>query len=141
MSYGERKMLTHIVLPYKFLFRFEGPINKPQFFCVSQVMSTSELPADESSSSESSEITISDFELEVEQFENLSDESSNTSHGQSSLAGSKKASGLIAPAPYNDEPLADAEWIQKYKERKENESIQIKALQGRLDGTIPVSHW
>ena len=60
---------------------------------------------------------------------------------QSSLDESEKASGLCAPEPYDDEPLADAEWIDKYKEKKENEAIEIQALQGRLEGRVPISDW
>ena len=74
-------------------------------------MSTSELSADESQSSGSSEIRFSDFELEIEEFETLSHGSA--SHGQSSLDESEKASGLCAPGPYDDKPFADAEWIGK----------------------------
>ena len=40
-------------------------------------MSTSELSADESQSSGSSEITFWDFELEIEEFETLSDGSAS----------------------------------------------------------------
>ena len=102
-------------------------------------MSSSELSADESQSSGSSEITLSDFELAIEEFETLSDGS--VSRGQSSLDESEKASGLCAPVPYDDEPLADAEWVEKYKEKKESEAIERQALQGRLEGRVPISDW
>ena len=104
-------------------------------------MSTSELSVDESSSSGSSEIEFSDFEMEVEEFETLSDRSSSHGHGQSSLVESEEASSLSAPVPYDDEPIADAEWIEKYQEKKASEAIQIKTLQGRLEGTVPITDW
>ena len=104
-------------------------------------MSASELSADESSSSGSSEITISDFEIEVEQFETLSDGSRTSHDGQSSRVEGRKASDLSLPSPYDDEPMADFEWIEKYRERKQNEAIQIKALQDRLEDSIPVNDW
>ena len=103
-------------------------------------MSTSELSADESQSSGSSEITLSDFEQEIEEFEMLSDGS--VSCGQSSLDESEKASCLCAPVPYDDEPLSHAEWVEKYKEKKEKSKvIESQALQGRLEGRGPISDW
>ena len=104
-------------------------------------MSTSELSVDESSSSGSSEIEFLDFEMEVQEFETLSDASSRHGHGQSSLVKSEEASSLSAPVPYDDEPIADAEWIEKYQEKKASEAIQIKTLQGRLEGTVPITDW
>ena len=104
-------------------------------------MSTSELSVDESSSSGNSEIEFSDFELEVEKVETFSDGSSSHGHGQSSLVESEEASSLSAPVPYHDEPIADAEWIEKFQEKKENEAIQIKTLQGPLECTVPITDW
>ena len=70
-----------------------------QLFVFRKRMSTSELSVDDSSSSGSSEIEFSDFEMEVEEFETLSDGSSSHGHDQSALVESEEASSLSAPVP------------------------------------------
>ncbi|CAB3991110.1 Hypothetical predicted protein [Paramuricea clavata] len=77
-------------------------------------MSTSESYIEESSSASEVE-EISDYELEVEEFESLSD---GASHGHVSSASEKNVASVSAPALYDDEPIADEEWVQNYIERK-----------------------
>ena len=105
-----------------------------QLFVFCKRMLTSEISVDESSSSGSSEIEFLDFET-------LSDGCLSQGHGQSSLVESEEASSLSAPVPYDDELIADAEWIEKYQEKKASKAIQIKTLQGRLEGTVPITDW
>jgi hypothetical protein len=100
-------------------------------------MSTSESIIESHSSSDTSELEaseISDYELELEEFESLSDRESQSEAGQVS-------SSISMPAPYDDEPLADEEWTDEYQERKEKESTFIQALQDRLDSQIPIEDW
>ncbi len=101
-------------------------------------MSTSEIYDEESSSSTSEVEEISDYELEVEEFESLSD---GTSHSHASSAGDKNVAGSSALAPYDDEPIADEEWVQNYIERKEKEKVHVNAMQERLDEKIPITDW
>ena len=78
-------------------------------------MSTSESHDDESSSSNSEIEEISDYELEVEEFESLSD---GAFHSDVPNASKKNVASLSAPAPYNDEPIADEEWVQNSKGKR-----------------------
>ena len=44
-------------------------------------------------------------------------------------------------AAYTDEPLADAEWIEKYqKEMKANEELE-RSLKDRLQGNVELKEW
>ena len=44
-------------------------------------------------------------------------------------------------AAYTDEPLADAEWIQKYQEEmKANEELE-RSLKDRLQGSVELKEW
>ena len=44
-------------------------------------------------------------------------------------------------ATYTDEPLADAEWIQKYQEEmKANEELE-RRLKDRLQGNVELKEW
>ena len=61
-------------------------------------MSTSESHDDESSSSTSEVEEISDYELEVEEFESLSD---GAFHGDVPNTSKKNVASLSAPAPYD----------------------------------------
>ena len=44
-------------------------------------------------------------------------------------------------APYGDEPLASDEWIGNYQKEKEQEEINRKDLQNRLEKVIPTNGW
>ena len=100
-------------------------------------MSTSESIIESFSSSDASELEasdISDYELELEEFESLSD------GGTQSKAG-KLSSSFSMPAPYDDEPIADEEWVNKYNEKKEKESTLVQTLQDRLDNQTSIEDW
>ncbi|CAB3993353.1 Hypothetical predicted protein [Paramuricea clavata] len=99
-------------------------------------MLTSESYIEESSSSASEVEEVSDYELEVEEFELLSD---GASHGHVSSASKKNIASLSAPEPYGNEPIADEEWVQNYVERKEKKKVNVNALQERLDKKIPIT--
>ena len=101
-------------------------------------MSTSESHDDESSSSTSEVEEISDYELEVEEFESLSD---GAFHSDVPNTSKKNVASLSAPAPYDDEPIANEEWVQNYLEKKEKEKAHVNAMQERLDEKIPITDW
>ena len=82
-------------------------------------MSTSESHDDESSSSTSEIEEISDYELEVEEFESLSD---GAFHSDVPSASKKNVASFSAPVPYDDEPLADEEWVQNYLEKNKKKN-------------------
>ena len=43
--------------------------------------------------------------------------------------------------PYQDEPIADEEWIEKYNEERSIEEEGIRRLQACLDGRADVDSW
>jgi hypothetical protein len=86
-------------------------------------MSTSETFDEESSSPSSEGKEISDYELEVEEFESLSD---GTSHVHVSSASDKNVADSSALVPCDDEPIADKECVQNYVEK---EKLHINAMQ------------
>ncbi|XP_031560222.1 uncharacterized protein LOC116296353 [Actinia tenebrosa] len=43
--------------------------------------------------------------------------------------------------PYENEPLADEEWLKEYKRKKEIEDALRQKLQERIDGVDPCSNW
>ena len=102
-------------------------------------MSTSETYDDESSSSTSEVGEISDYELEVEQYESFSDGASRSD--VSNNASDKNVPNISAPKPYDDEPIADEEWAQNYLEKKEKAKAHVNAMQERLDKKIPITDW
>ncbi len=70
-------------------------------------MSTSESIIESFSSSDASELEvseISDYELELEKFESFSDGGTQSEAGK-----------LLSSFSYDDEPIADEEWVNKYK--------------------------
>ena len=101
-------------------------------------MSTSQTYDDESSSSTSEVGEISDYELEVDEYESFSD---GASRSDVSNASDKNLSNLSAPKPYDDEPIADEEWAQNYLEKKEKAKAHVNAMQERLDKKIPITDW
>ena len=100
-------------------------------------MWTSKSHDDESSSSTSEIEEILDYELEVE-FESLSD---GAFHSDVPNASKKNVASLSAPAPYDDEPIANEEWVQNYLEKKEKEKARVNAMQERLYEKIPITDW
>ena len=46
-----------------------------------------------------------------------------------------------APRACSDDPLADAEWLQEYRERKETAEEQRQILEKRLHGITKVKEW
>ena len=102
-------------------------------------MSTSETYDDESSSSTSEVGEISDYELEVEEYESFSDGASRSD--VSNNASDKNVPNISAPKPYDDEPIADEEWAQNYLEKKEKAKAHVNAMQERLDKKIPITDW
>ena len=93
---------------------------------------------EESSSSDKSEFDeVSDFEEEREEFDSLSEGTS----ASEPMPSEDVVSALSGFTPYDDEPIADEEWLRMYQEKKEKESNRVKALQDRLDEEIPVTDW
>ena len=43
--------------------------------------------------------------------------------------------------PYADEPIADEEWLAKYREKKQSYDERLGILQRRLDGSEEVRKW
>ena len=78
------------------------------------------------SSSDSEVSEIEDFELEVEDSPNLSDQATDVEERQEA---------------YADEPLADAEWLALYEQERRTEEELEKTLQKRLYGTEEVRDW
>ena len=73
-------------------------------------MSTSETYDHVSSSSTSEVEEMPDYELDVEECEWFSNEASRSD--VSNNASEKNVPNLSAPKPYDDEPIADEEWVQ-----------------------------
>ena len=97
-------------------------------------MSASQSSGEQSSSSHTSGIEqISDFQLEVEEFESLS-ERAGSAHDD-------VVSGFSAAVPYQEEPILDEEWVERYRGKKENERFNLSALQERMSGKIAVTPW
>ena len=81
---------------------------------------------------------ISNYEQELEEYESLSDGTSDSHVAHVS----EEISGMFsAPAPYDDEPIADEEWVRRHEEKKEKESSHAQTLQDRLDDKISISDW
>ena len=81
----------------------------------------------QASSSDSEVSEIEDFELEVEDSPNLSDQATDVEERQEA---------------YADEPLADAEWLASYEQERRTEEELEKTLQKRLYGTEEVrDYW
>ena len=78
------------------------------------------------SSSDSEVSEIEDYELEVEDSPNLSDQATDVEETQEA---------------YADEPLADAEWLALYEQERRTEEELEKTLQKRLNGTEEVRDW
>ena len=78
------------------------------------------------SSSDSEVSEIEDYELEVEDSPNSSDQATDVEETQEA---------------YADEPLADAEWLALYEQERRTEEELEKTLQKRLDGTEEVRDW
>jgi hypothetical protein len=45
------------------------------------------------------------------------------------------------PGPYEDEPIADEEWLLQYNTELQEEEEEHNKLKQRLDGTEPVASW
>ena len=48
--------------------------------------------------------------------------------------------GAVA-VPYEDEPIADDDWVEKYEEERQHEKILFEMLEKRVDGRISTSDW
>ena len=78
------------------------------------------------SSSDSEVSEIEDYELEVEDSPNSSNQATDVEETQEA---------------YADEPLADAEWLALYEQERRTEEELEKTLQKRLNGTEEVRDW
>lgn len=106
-------------------------------------MSASESYSDDSSTSFDSDLdVVEDYELEVEEFDSPSeqDEGPSTQRLADMPDNTINSVGAVA-VPYEDEPIADDDWVEKYEEEREIERTRFETLQERLDGTIPTSDW
>ncbi len=43
--------------------------------------------------------------------------------------------------PYQDEPIADAEWVANYYEERREQEDRLEMLRGRLEGCVTVESW
>ncbi|XP_028418667.1 uncharacterized protein LOC114544290 [Dendronephthya gigantea] len=43
--------------------------------------------------------------------------------------------------PYQDEPIADTEWVENYYEERRNQDDRLRVLRGRLEGRVSVEGW
>ncbi len=99
-------------------------------------MSASESYSDDSSSSFESDLdVVEDYDLEVEEFDSPSeqDEAGPSTEAQSENVG--------AVVPYDGEPIADEEWVSRYKREREIERSRLDVFEERLNGSVPTSTW
>ena len=101
-------------------------------------MSSSQSVIESSSSTDAEYNEISDYELEIEEFESISDK---VSHSDSEAREEASSSNLAAPEPYDDEPLADEEWIRNYNEKRQIEATLLQTLNDRLNGKVSIADW
>ena len=109
-------------------------------------MSASESYSDNSSTSFDSDLdVIEDYELEVEEFVSPSeqDEAPSTSQAPDmpENTGSFLNSAGAVAIPYEDEPIADDDWVERYEEEMEIGRNRFETLEKRLDGRILTSDW
>lgn len=104
-------------------------------------MSTAESHEEESSTSNSSSREeISDYEVEVEEIETISDggaASDTRRHTHESSLSTKS----LCVEPYDGEPIANDDWVKNYEEEQVREKIQAEVQQDRLNGRISVEDW
>ncbi len=43
--------------------------------------------------------------------------------------------------PYEDEPIAHAEWVDNYFEERREQEDRLEMLRGRLEGCVTVESW
>ncbi|XP_028394543.1 uncharacterized protein LOC114518750 [Dendronephthya gigantea] len=110
-------------------------------------MSASESYSDDNSTSyDSDSDVVEDYELEVEEFDSPSEQdeglsTSPSTQGQADMPDNPINSvGAVAVA-YENEPIADDDWVEKYEEERETDRIRFETLEERLNGTIPTSDW
>ena len=59
-----------------------------------------------------------------------------------SMSRQKSRKLLAVPiCPYVDEPVADEEWLSKYRERKQRHDERLRILQNILEGKEDVRNW
>ena len=68
------------------------------------------------------------------EFESLSD---GPFHCDVPNTSKKNLASLSAPAPCDNEPIADEEWVENYLEKKEKEKARVNAMHERLDEKFP----
>ena len=100
-------------------------------------MSASESYSDDCFSSAESDFNeVEEYEIEVEEFE-LQTEINDAEKSSSSEA---DVVGTVV-VPYDEEPIADEEWVENYEREKENQAKPYTELQERLDGQISTINW
>ena len=57
------------------------------------------------------------------------------------LGGQAKLGVRSVSMPYDEEPIADEEWVKKYHQKEEKKSTLRQALQDWLDNKIPMEDW
>ena len=83
-------------------------------------------PNDSQNESENSFVTS--YMMEVE------DDSPLTAETQS-------GEELAITQPYQNEPIADAEWVANYYEERQEQEDRLEMLRGRFDGHATVESW
>ena len=89
-------------------------------------------------SEESSDSSENSFEFEDEEAELSRENPLPFSEAATNSSNHDTSCGARA---YSDEPLADAEWLQEYRERKETVEEQRQILEKRLHGITKVKEW
>lgn len=99
-------------------------------------MSASESYSDDSTSSFESDFNeVDEYDVEVEEYESPTE----ASHDEKGFcAEADVGAGVV---PYEEEPIADEEWVKEYETNKESEKKRFAELQERLDDQIPISNW
>ncbi|CAB3999985.1 Hypothetical predicted protein [Paramuricea clavata] len=107
-------------------------------------MSASESYSDDSSTSCESDLdTSEEYELEVEEYDSPSEkepQEESSTQAQFDCNNHQNSAGAVV-VPYEEEPIADDDWVERYESEKETARIHFEELQQRLDGTIPTSQW
>ena len=86
----------------------------------------------EASVETSIESSLSDYDVETEE---------TGSAAVDDVAASINWPSLDIPVPYADEPIASAEWVAEYKERKKEVEDLERQFQQRLNQKVPTSSW
>jgi hypothetical protein len=86
--------------------------------------------------------TSKEYKLEVEEYDSPSEKESQeeiSTQAQAHCNDQNSAGAVVVP--YQEEPIADDDWVERYEAEKETVRIHFEELQECLDGMIPTSQW